>query len=67
MMLKFLLAKFTVCRVVIYTADITYLRGVRGVLGALLGTSGIVSGREEATWGLLGVITILGIAREAAI
>ena len=66
MMLKFLLAKFTVCREIVYR-DVTYLRGVRGVLGALLGTSGIVSGREEATWGLLGVITILGIAREATI
>ena len=48
MMLKFLLAKFTVCREIVYR-DVTYLRGVRGVLGALLGTSGIVSGREEAT------------------
>lgn len=45
----------------------TYLRGVRGVLGALLGTSDMSSGSDEATCGFIGVNTILGMVRDAII
>lgn len=46
-----------------------YLCGVRGVLGVRVasGVSDMVSGREEATCGLDGTATMLGIRRDAEI